>query len=300
MTGATVADDLALPFSIEGLPVRGRIVRLGATVERVLAPHNYPAAVARAVGEGLVIVSMLGTGLKIEATLTLQTSSDGPLHTLVADFRSPGTLRGLAQYEKGYAYETDRAPLLGEGSLAFTIDPGGDMDRYQGIVPLAEGTLTGAALEYFDRSEQIPTLLRLAVGQHYAPGKSLEWRAGGILLQRVAGEGGFGDLRPMADDDWTTLELLMKTVTDDELLDPTLAAETLAYRLFHEQGVRALPAQPLAFGCRCSSERVANILRSYTREELEEFIEGGVIRMTCEFCGSEYDFDPDRLDGTDA
>lgn len=294
-------DDFVMPFTIEGIAVRGRVLRLGPALDRILKAHDYPLPVSRLVGEAVALVALLGTALKLDATFTLQTRSDGPVRMIVADFRSPGAVRGLAQFEPGALAAAE--DMLGRGSLAFTIDPGGDMERYQGIVALEGNSLVPAALHYFAQSEQIPALLRIAAGEVYtrdAEGHGhVEWRAGAVLLQRVPAEGGEGDLQPVGEDDWTRFALLVNTLSDDELIDPRVTPDLLAYRLFHEDGVRAYPAHEVAFGCRCSRERVEAILRSYGPDELFEFIEGGIIRMTCEFCGTNYDFDPGAL-GEDA
>lgn len=295
-----VSDDTAWPFSIEGLPVRGRIVRLGSVADRVLSAHGYPGAVSRLVGEGLVLVGLIGTALKIDATMTLQTQSDGPVRMLVADLDA-GRIRGLAQFDADRVSNAKPGELLGKGSLAFTVDPGGDMDRYQGIVELEGGSLVPSALQYFERSEQLPTLVRIAVGQAYAPGGGLHWRAGGIMIQRLAPEGGTDGLLPMEEDDWNRLKLHMRTVTDDELIDPQLSPAELAYRLFNEDGVRAYTPMPLAFGCRCSRERVEGILKSYRRDEIDDLLDdNGKLAVTCEFCNSHYDFDPAEVYPDDA
>ncbi len=287
MTELTLApDDLALPFAIEGKQARGRIVRLGGVAERVVAGHGYRGDAARLAGEALTIVSLLGSALKFEGTLTLQTRGEGRARMVVADFATPGQVRSFVSVEENA--EPD-APLLGEGSFALTIDPAEVQNRYQGIVEL-HGSLSEAALLYFQQSEQIPTKLKIAVGQVQSDGAP-SWRAGGILLQRVAGEGG---LQPAEanDDDWVRFGALLDTVGADELLDPTLAGEDLLYRLFNEDGVRVFEPQPIRFQCRCSAERVANVLDAYSVEELEDLkLPDGRIEAKCEFCGTVYPYE---------
>lgn len=283
----TIPDDIALPFAIEGADARGRIVRLGAVAQRVIDGHGYRGDAARLSGEALAIVSLLGAALKFEGTLTLQTRGDGRARMVVADYATPGQVRSVVTMGEGG--EPD-APLLGHGTFALTIDPDEGQNRYQGVVEMS-GSLREAALGYFERSEQIPTLLQIAVGQVQTPGAEPTWRAGGILLQRIAGEGGIKT--PEAnDDDWTRFGSLMETVGADELLDPMLAPETLLYRLFNEDGVRVFTPQPITFQCRCSQERVDNILKSYSVEELEELrTDDGRIEAKCEFCGATYGFE---------
>lgn len=286
MTEITTApDDLALPFAIEGMQTRGRIVRLGAVAERVVSGHGYRGDAARLAGEALTIVSLLGSALKFEGTLTLQTRGEGRARMVVADFATPGQVRSFVSVTDDA--EPD-APLLGEGSFALTIDPAEGQNRYQGIVEL-HGSLSEAALLYFRQSEQIPSKLKIAVGQVQTDGAPT-WRAGGILLQRVAGEGGIAP-QDSDDDDWVRFGALLETVGADELLDPTLAGEDLLYRLFNEDEVRLFEPHPIAFQCRCSAERVANVLDSYSMDELEDMkTPEGAIEAKCEFCGTVYPY----------
>lgn len=284
-------ENMALPFAIEGTEARGRIVRLGSVAQQVIDGHGYRGDAARLAGEALTIVSLLGSALKFDGTLTLQTKGNGRATMVVADFVTPGQVRSFVSVD---AEAEPDAPLIGKGSFALTIDPRDGQNRYQGIVEL-DGSLKEAALLYFDRSEQIPTYLQFAVGQVQVPGGEPQWRAGGILLQRVASEGG---IRPteQREDDWVRFGAFMQTVGADELLDPTLPPEELLYRLFNEDGVRVFEPQPIGFQCRCSRERVENILKSYSAEELSDLqTEAGQIEAKCEFCGTVYDFDPKAL-----
>jgi molecular chaperone Hsp33 len=285
------ADDFALPFAIEGAEARGRIVRLGGVAQRVVDGHGYGGIAARLAGEALTIVSLLGSALKFDGTLTLQTRGDGRATMVVADFVTPGQVRSVVTLD---AKAEPDAPLLGQGTFALTIDPDEGQNRYQGVVELA-GSLREAALAYFERSEQIPTRLQIAVGEVQVPGEAPQWRAGGIILQRIAREGGIKS--PEAnEDDWFRFGSLMQTVGADELLDPLLSAEDLLYRLFNEDGVRVFEAEPISFKCRCSQERVDNILRSYSAEELNDLrTPEGAIEAKCEFCGAKYIFAPAPL-----
>ena len=286
-----IEDDFALPFTIEGSDVRGRIVRLGAVAQRVVDGHGYRGDAARLSGEALAIVSLLGSALKFEGTLTLQTRGDGRATMVVADYQTPGHVRSVVTVDPDG--EPD-APLLGSGSFALTIDPAEGANRYQGVVEL-HGSLREAALLYFERSEQIPTRLQLAVGQVERPGQPPQWRAGGVLLQRISSEGGHGSAGTTGDD-WFRFGALLDTAGADELLDPMLSSEDLLYRLFNEDGVRVYERQPIGFQCRCSRERVENILKSYSAEELSDLhTPEGKIEAKCEFCGALYPFDPADL-----
>ncbi len=287
--------DLIHPFQIESCGVRGRLVRLGPAIDLILRQHAYPDAVSRLLGEALALVCALGGMLKFEGLLTLQAKGDGPIGLLVADFRTPGDLRGYASFD-GAAVEAlgdteDLSRLLGSGYLAFTIDQGADMERYQGIVPIEGTTLGEAADRYFRQSEQLNAAFRLAAGEHRG-----KWRASCLMLQRLPPEGP-GEMRDMkAEEDWTRSTILLDTVKDGELLDPGLAANDLLYRLFHEEGVRVYPTHPVQAKCRCDRERVMTVLKSFPPEDIRGMtIADGRIRVTCEFCSTHYHFDPSEI-----
>jgi len=298
-------DDIVLPFRTVRSDVIGRIIRLGPVVDTVLSRHAYPEPVSHALGEALALTAMLGTALKVEAKLILQTKTDGALDLLVADFVAPGKVRGYASFDKTDSAlaqtkgRGDQGQLLGKGHLAMTIDPGGGKDRYQGIVALEGGPLVEAAHTYFRQSEQLPTFIHLAVARHYGPAsgngqRSWHWRAGGLMLQQLPREGGKRDPAATEDDDeenWNRARHLAATVEDHELLDPMLAPERLLYRLFHEEGVRVTPATSLAAECRCSRERIHGYLNRFGADELKDMREAdGGLTVTCEFCSRKYRF----------
>src|SRR6267154_2672473 len=175
---AVPVDDAVLPFEIDALDLRGRLTRLGPALDDILTKHDYPAPVGKLLGEAIVLTTLLGSSLKFEGRFILQTQTDGPVSFLIVDFQAPDRLRAYARYDaRRLVAGQDSAALLGRGHLAMTIDQGPDMSRYQGLVALDGGGLEDAAHEYFLRSEQIPTRVRLTVGE--------EWRGGGggMLLQ---------------------------------------------------------------------------------------------------------------------
>jgi molecular chaperone Hsp33 len=269
----------------------------------------------------LALTALLGSGLKDEAKLILQTKTDGPLDFLVAHFEQPGPLRGqvrgYANFDKGDTAlagtrgRGDQGAMLGNGHLAMTIDPGGGRDRYQGIVGIDRAPLLAAAHEYFRQSEQLPTFIRLAVARHYGPAgdgvpRGWHWRAGGLMIQQLPREGGRrnpleGEAHDLSlegedDENWNRVRHLAATVEDHELIDPMLTPERLLYRLFHEEGVRVVPATGLAEACRCSRERIEMYLRRFDAGELAELREAdGSLAVTCEFCSRKYRFAPDEL-----
>ncbi|MGD1933934.1 MAG: Hsp33 family molecular chaperone [Candidatus Phaeomarinobacter sp.] len=315
-------DDLVLPFAIEGMSVRGRVARTGPVISDILGRHNYPPAVSRVLAETLLLASMLGTALKLEGRFTVQTSSDGPVDLLVADMTKDGGLRGYAHFDsaavEALGTETPTLEALtGKGSMALTIDQGPGRNSYQGVVPLEGESISACGEDYFRRSEQLPTLIKLVVAETFERGADGAagggWRAGGIMIQQMPEDGGFvRDLDPgdapdgttsiedrAEDENWNRAKILMETVEDHELVDPALASETLLFRLYHEDGVRAFAAHPLSFSCRCSQDYIKGVLDGFGPDEMADMhTDDGRIEVRCEFCSSTYEFDPKEFEIT--
>lgn len=286
-----IDDDFILPFQVADAAVRGRVVRLSGTVDDILSAHRFPENVAALVGEAVCLVSMMGASLKFDGKLIFQAQGDGPAPMIVADYSTGGAVRATAKIDR--ASELAGAALLGKGHVAMTIDQGPDMERYQGVTPLKGASLAEAAVSYFDQSEQIPTAIKLAVGRLAAPGQPDRWRAGGIMAQFVPGERGEETSTSAAESDlWERAAAFIETVQDDELIDPSISAETLLYRLFHEDGVRVFEPQPVRAECGCHEGKIAAVLQSYSSEDLSDMVEDGAIRVSCEFCRKDYLFTP--------
>ena len=307
----TSARDTVMPFEIKPLGVRGRVVQLGAVIDDIVNRHDYPPAVSALLAEAIALTAMLGATLKFEGKFILQTKTDGPVDMIVADFVSPNGVRGYARFN-GKKLDSLVSPsqqdLLGKGYLAMTVDQGTDMERYQGIVPLDGTTLAAAADTYFKQSEQIPTRLRLVSGPLLARGEKIpHWRAGAIMVQHLPAEGGTspihfssgdnpeGEEQLPEDDNWVKAKLLLDTVEDHELLDPTLTTEDLLYRLYHEDGVTVYPASAIIRHCTCSTEAVGIMLKNFSEDDRKDMVENGEIKVICEFCSSAYRFAPETL-----
>ena len=229
MTTFSPKDDLVAAFQIEGWPVRGRVVRLGAAIDEILTRHAYPEPVANLLGEACALAALVGSSLKIDGRLIVQAQGDGPVSYVVCDYDSEGSLRGYCRYDearvaevsKGFARPGART-LLGEGVFVMTIDQGPDTERYQGVTAIEGETLALAAERYFDQSEQTPTRVRLAVGQlqtgEAGSDGGFVWRAGGMLLQNIAED----DARGSTQDAWERAQALFETLGEDELIDPTV------------------------------------------------------------------------------
>jgi molecular chaperone Hsp33 len=303
-------DDAVLPFEVAALDLRGRLTRLGPALDDILDQHDYPPAVGKLLGEAIVLTALLGSSLKFDGRFILQTRTDGPVSFLIVDFQAPDRLRGYARFDAArLAPGLDSGALLGRGHLAMTIDQGPDMSRYQGLVALEGGSLEDAAHEYFLRSEQIPTKVRLAVGEEWrgGDGPKHRWRAGGMLLQflpKAPERARQADLHPgdapegtqahtvAQDDAWVEGQSLIATVEDVELIDPDLSGERLLYRLFHERGVRVFSPRHVTARCSCSREAVANMLKSFAPKDRAGMVKDGKVEVTCEFCSSVYEFSP--------
>ncbi len=292
------ADDLVAAFQIEDWPVRGRLVRLGGVIDEILSRHVYPEPVANLLGEACTLAALVGASLKFEGKLIVQAQGDGPVAYVVADYDTSGALRGYCRFDPervaaldgGFVRPGAKA-LLGEGVFIMTVDQGTASDRYQGVVPIEGETLALCAEQYFARSEQVPTRVRLAVSRvERAPGRP--WRAGGAMIQHVAGD----EARGSTDEAWEREQILFETLGEEELVDPDLAPERLLYRLFHEDGVRLFEPTPLRAFCRCSEERIVGMLRSFDADDRAGMVEAdGMIRVTCEYCSRVYEVAPEGV-----
>lgn len=308
MKSKEFAGDMIRPFQLEVSSLRGRIVRFNEVLDDILTAHNYPPRVNQLLGETITLCAMLSSMLKFDGIFTLQTQGDGPISMLVADVTSDGGIRGCASFneervekaskqlsafsedEVGEGSDNHLAQLLGKGHIAFTVDHGLKAERYQGIVELKGKSLVQCVQHYFSQSEQIDTGIKLAVGQ-----RAGVWRSAGLMLQHMPEEGGERGVRAasnLSEDDWRRAMILMQSCTEDELLSPDLNAHDILIRLFHEEGIRVYDPIALRHQCRCSQKRVENILKMMPIEEQEELVEGGIIKMTCEFCSMDYKIDP--------
>jgi molecular chaperone Hsp33 len=290
-----------LPFFLPQRPVRGRLVRLGTLADALLTRHHNFPVVTKLVGQALALAAGLSTALKFRGSFSLQAKGDGPISMLLADCTDAGELRGHALTNAAkleVLLARDRVPsagaLLGTGYLAFTVDQGGEQNRHQGIVAIQGGSLAEMALHYFDTSEQMLCQVHLACEQ-----TSTGWRAGALILEKVAGAGGIdpnlSDAAQAAS--WHTATTLAATLTDDELLDDNLPADRLLYRLFHTEGVAVDRARALSFGCRCSRARLATILEGFPAEDLDHMTIDDDIVMTCEFCNYDFRFSRQDVNG---
>ncbi len=280
--------DQPLTFTIADRHVRGRLVRLGPVLNRIVAAHSYPPAAEKLLAEALVLTALLGSTLKDkESQLTLQAQTGGgPVELLVCDYKG-GELRGYLKFDAERLAEMGSDPtlfaLFGEGFLAITFDQAASAERYQGIVPLEGASIGDAAEHYFEQSEQIPSLIKLAA-RHDAEAGCV---AGGLLLQHLPeGEVGRDRLHVRHDHpEWEHARMIAETLKAEELTDPATSLETLAWRLFHEDEVRVETGDVVSRGCRCSVDYFAGVLSKFPEAERGEMAdEAGLINVDCAFC----------------
>lgn len=315
-------DDAVLGFAVENLDIRGKSVRLCDSLNLILDRHAYPAPVARALGEALALTALLGGILKDEGRFQLQTRTSGIINMIVVDYENvppienkpSAKMRAYARFDaKALSEQREKslttAQLLGTGVLGLTLEQGAQQARYQGVVELNGQGFEQAAHQYFIQSEQIPTKIRLAVAETYETNEdgstTHAFRAGGVMVQFLPvsidrqrhtdlhpGDAPDDALSPPSfeeDDLWMEASALMQTIEDHELVDPTMSAERLLYRLFHERGVKVFPSLELRELCRCSHERILNMLVSFSDDDRAAMRDdAGKISITCEFCSRKY------------
>lgn len=316
--GSKIAwDDTVLPFQLDGADIRGRIARLDGVLGGILSQHAYPQAVEALVAEMALLTALIGQTIELRWKLSLQVQSNGPVRMIATDYYgptedgAPARIRAYASYDA--ARLTDGTPFeqIGAGYFAVLIDQGSGMVPYQGITPLAGGSLAACAEAYFAQSEQLPTRFELTFGQSTEPGQDAHWRAGGVMIQHMpkaspfasgggSGEGGLllaGDLLHGEDgENWNRANLLLDTVEALELIGPVVTPTDLLVRLFHQEQPRVFDAQPVRFGCTCSEDRVRESLSIYSAKDIAHMTtDAGRVTADCQFCGAHYDLDPATL-----
>jgi molecular chaperone Hsp33 len=308
-------DDTVLPFQLDRSDIRGRVARVDGVLDRILGQHDYPAPVEELVAEMVLLTALIGQSMKLRWRLSLQVRGKGPVRMIATDYYAPeadGTparIRGYASFDR----ERVEAGLpafgqIGEGYFALIIDQGQDMRPYQGITPLAGGSLAGCAETYFAQSEQLPTRFAVSYGRSILPGEAEKWRGGGVMLQHLpkasphAVEAATGEdgllaaldiLRGDEAEDWTRANILLDTVEEMELVGPTVHPTDLLIRLFHEESPRVYDPQPLSFGCPCSEDKVRQSLSIYSAKDIAYMTTAeGTVTADCQFCGAHYVLDP--------
>ncbi|WP_170404823.1 Hsp33 family molecular chaperone HslO [Ruegeria arenilitoris] len=313
-------DDTVLPFQLDVSDMRGRVARLDGVLDGILKQHDYPEKVEALVAEMALLTALIGQTISLRWKLSLQVQSKGPVRMIATDYYAPkqegepARIRAYASFDRERL--TDGAPFdqVGEGYFAIMIDQGKGSQPYQGITPLAGGSISACAEAYFAQSEQLPTRFSLSFGKSTEPGVGEHWRAGGVMLQHMPkaspfvatseGEGQILTAEDLVDgeegENWGRVNILLDTVEDLELIGPSIAPTDLLVRLFHEEQPRVYDAQAVQFGCTCSEERVRQSLSIYSAKDIEKMTTPeGKVTADCQFCGAHYVLEPGSV-GFDA
>ena len=311
--------DMVLPFQLDLSDIRGRMARLDNVLDEVLSQHNYPPMIEALVAEMVLLTTLIGQTMKLRWKLSLQVRGDGPVRLIATDYYGPDVddqparVRAYASFNaEKIEPSLDGFSQIGKGYFAILIDQGRDTKPYQGITPIAGGSLSTCAETYFAQSEQLPSRFLLAFGHSQERDGTNGWRAGGIMLQHMptAGENvdidkiesidgklQSGDLLGEEENEnWNRVNLLLDTAEQLELVGPSLSPTRLIQLLFHEEKPRVFDAQKIIFGCTCSRARVKQSLSIYSAKDIGYMItEDNQVTADCQFCGSHYSFDPDTL-----
>ncbi len=298
-------EDVIQPFQLEASGLRGRLVRLGPSIDRLIRRHDYPPSAAELLGETVGLAALLASTIKNDGLFSFQVQGNGPASLMVADVTADGSLRGYVRYDEDTLAQAMAAPpeerrltdITGQGYLGLTVEPGGDSnERYQGITELSGDSLADAVRHYFRQSEQIPTGVSAAAGRE-RDGADGPWRATALLVQRLPEEDTppAPASAPPRDDAWRRTMMLMAAATRAELLDPEIPPADMLYRLFHEEGVRVYTPRPVDEGCRCSRERIRHVLAQLDPREVVRQADEATFEVRCDFCGTRYTFDDGEL-----
>jgi molecular chaperone Hsp33 len=291
--------DFVLPFQLEKAPVRGRLVRLKNSVQDITHKHQYPPVVNRLLAELIALTTALSHLFKFESVFTLQITGDGPVRLMVVDITHEGDIRACARFNEDAVTKLPASTpsihsVFGSGYLAFTIVQNNADDRYQGIVELEGSTLSECLHHFFRQSDQLETGIVVFANTHNV--HSQDHLAAALIVQRMPPASGSSIAGIESEqDDWLRVLSVLGTATAKELLSKDLPVQDLLYRLFWEDGIRVFDYRPLVAKCRCSKDRVEDMLKTFSQVDIGDMIEDDLICVTCEFCNQEYRFDPSSL-----
>lgn len=308
-------DEMILPFQLDKANIRGRITHLDAVLNNVLHQHDYPLEVSALVAEAATLTALIGQTLKLRWKLSLQIRGNGPIRIIATDYFAPtndgkpARIRAYASFDKKRLEQTTNGTAfdkIGSGMFALLIDQGAGMIPFQGITPLAGGSLAKCAETYFAQSEQLATRFEITISE-YLVKKEPHWRAGGIMIQHIPDASPLMKNSPTSKnnmlqnsnnhaENWKRANILLDTVKESELIGPKITPPELLHRLFHEEEPRIFPAQSVEFGCTCGSEKLRQTMSIYSVKDIKTMTaENGMVTADCQFCGAHYELEPDSL-----
>ena len=298
--------DNSFSFLIDSGTIRGQAIRLDGVLNDIIGRHGYPDVVNGFLAEATALAIILSASLKYDGVFTLQIQGDGCISSLIVSITGDGKVRAYARFnEKRLAEKTkefEQRPtarvqaFFGDGTLMFTVVQNTSADRYQGVVSLECATLSECVHRYFRQSEQIETAIRLKAVQK--PEAKNEWVCGAVMIQRMPAKkevvDAFGEEE--LEEMWRTAVILLNSATDEELCGTQLPIDKLLYRLYHANKINIFMPKEYEFGCKCTKERVIEMLRSFPSSELRDMEQDGTIKVDCQFCGKSYTVDVRELD----
>jgi molecular chaperone Hsp33 len=288
--------DFILPFQLEKTPIRGRLVRLKDSIQNILERHQYPSLVNSLLEELIALSTALASLFKFEGIFTLQISGEGPIRLMVVDITDKGEIRACARFDTEAVLKLPPStasiyPIFGAGYLAFTITQNTSDDRYQGIVDLSGSTLSECLHHFFRQSDQLETAITV-----FSEAKNINSSAhvaAALIIQRMPGNPSLSfETIEKENDVWLRSLSLLGTATASELLSAGLSAQDILFRLFWEDGVRIFESRSLIAKCRCSEDKVLEMLKTFSASDIQEMVQDDKISVTCEFCNQGYVFDP--------
>lgn len=291
-------ENVIQPFLIDAGMSRGQAVRLTSVLDTIIDQHKYPEQIGKLLAEAAVLTAMLASSVKYDGVFTLQIQGKGAVTGLVVSLTTSGQMRGYVHFDDASLQKLDSTKqhdvtdYFGEGTLAFTAEQAGQ--TYQGIIALDKKTLADCVLAYFEQSEQIDTQIKVAIT---SPDKGHGWIAGAVLLQKMPFDSklteqlGTDQLNEL----WQTSVVLLRSLMDAEMTDTSLDLEKLLYRLYHQNDLHYFPKKSFIFGCHCSKEKVLNMLKTFSKQDLDDMTVDGKISIDCQFCGKNYTVTPLEL-----
>ncbi len=256
--------------------IRGEVIHLDTVYQTIIQQRAYPPKVRQLLGEALMACVLLVSGIKFEGEVSLQFQGDHRLSLLLVQCDHLLQIRGFANFAADFSDDAYEEAFL-KGNMVINLTHHQQTQTYQSVVPLTSASMSDNLMHYFAQSEQLPSKVWFALNEEHAAGILLQLMPGQDSLQR--------------EQFWEYAVHIGATITAEELL--TLDNPTLLYRLYHETELRLYPERTIQFKCRCSQEKMQQVLTVLGEAEAQDLLkEKGQVEVRCEFCNANYTFDP--------